>query len=65
MQYRSARLQREGQEILIIIPKKYSWSCCLEPKWRGGRCDNCGLWYDDVGVPMRTSRTPKGETVTE
>lgn len=21
--------------------------CCAEPKWRGGRCDNCGKWYDD------------------
>lgn len=21
--------------------------CCAEPKWRGGRCDNCGKWYDE------------------
>lgn len=24
-----------------------SVSCCLEPKVRGGRCDNCGVWIDD------------------
>lgn len=26
-------------------------SCCNDPKLRGGRCDNCGQWSEDLFAP--------------
>jgi hypothetical protein len=35
-----------------VLPEPERVACCREPKLRGGRCDNCGTWLEDLrGAP--------------
>lgn len=35
---------------VVFITKVKIQQCCAEPKFRGGRCDNCGTWMSDMGM---------------
>lgn len=38
-----------GSERIVV-------GCCAEPKLRGGKCENCGQWLEDVCNSGRVQR---------